>query len=437
MKKKCLATLLAVIMVVSLLSGTAWAADTSGSCGDGVTWSYNDGTLTIQGTGPMDDCGGWHGNVELKQPWYDYRKEIHTVTISDGVTSIGRNAFGLNSTDVFLGSRSNLTSVTIPNSVTSIGDSAFGYCRRLTSITIPDSVTSIGRSAFYGCTSLTSVTIPSGVTTISASTFATCESLTSVTIPNCVTTIEMFAFASCKSLTSVNIPSSVTTIEDGAFDNCSNLADISYGGSESQWKQITINDGNGALTRATIHYNSTDSDKTPTPAQPTAPSFTDVSADVWYADPVAWAVGKGITNGTTTTTFSPAQDCTHAQILTFLHRAAGKPTASAKAPVTVAAAYADAVDWAYEKGMIDDSFDPSAPCTRSQAVQYIWQALGEPDAKASSFTDVPAGASYAKAVDWAVEKGVTNGDGGADTFAPDKVCSRGHIVTFLYRAYEG
>ena len=171
--------------------------------------------------------------------------------------------------------------------------------------------------------------------------------------------------------------------------------------------------------------------------QSEAPAFTDVPDGEWYADSVAWAVKKGITNGTTNTTFSPNQDCTHAQILTFLHRAAGNPPADAECPVAVADAYADAVNWAYGKGMIDDGFDPGAPCTRSQAVLYIWQALDEPPAQPSSFADVDAGAPYAKAVDWAVEKGVTNGDGGADTFSPDKVCSRGHIVTFLYRAYNG
>ena len=86
--------------------------------------------------------------------------------------------------------------------------------------------------------------------------------------------------------------------------------------------------------------------------------------------------------------------------------------------------------------MIDNSFDGNKPCTRSTAVSYIWQAFNKPIAKASSFTDVPANAAYAKAVNWAVEKGITKGDGSESTFAPDKVCTRGHIVTFLYRAYN-
>lgn len=162
-----------------------------------------------------------------------------------------------------------------------------------------------------------------------------------------------------------------------------------------------------------------------------APSFTDVPDGQYYSAPVAWAVEKGITNGTEPGKFSPGQNCTQAQILTFLYRAAR----------TGGTANADdmdkAVTWAREKGMIDSTFDGSKPCTRSTAVSYIWQALGKPSAKTSSFTDVPANAAYAKAVNWAVEKGVTNGTNPEGTmFSPDEICTRGHIVTFLYRAYN-
>lgn len=166
-----------------------------------------------------------------------------------------------------------------------------------------------------------------------------------------------------------------------------------------------------------------------------AGAFDDVPGLRWYSDTVAWASDKGIALGTGDGIFEPGTDCTQSQILTFLWRAERKPQA-AKAPVTVEEWYQDAINWAYEKGMIDDSFDGSKPCTRSAAVSYIWQAFDKPTAKASSFTDVDANAAYAKAVDWAVEKGITKGDGSEDTFAPDKVCTRGQIATFLYRAYH-
>ncbi len=169
--------------------------------------------------------------------------------------------------------------------------------------------------------------------------------------------------------------------------------------------------------------------------QPEAAGFTDVPR--WFEKEVAWAAEKGITNGYGgSTTFAPNVQCPHTQILTFLWRAADKPPSSAKAPFTVAPSYAGAVNWAYEKGLIDDAFDPDALCTRAQAVGYIWRALDTPEAaEAASFPDVDAGAPYAGAVSWAVEKGVTDGYGG-NSFAPDRVCTRGEIAAFLYRAYH-
>ena len=166
------------------------------------------------------------------------------------------------------------------------------------------------------------------------------------------------------------------------------------------------------------------------PANPSDPSFTDVPAGEYYAAPVAWAVENEITNGTSATAFSPYQDCTQAQILTFLYRAARGSGSTASA-----ADMAAAVSWAREKGMIDASFDGSKPCTRSTAVRYIWQAFDRPQAPAAAFTDVPVGADYASAVSWAVVNGVTNGDGSETIFSPNKTCSRAQIVTFLHRAY--
>ena len=175
----------------------------------------------------------------------------------------------------------------------------------------------------------------------------------------------------------------------------------------------------------------------PPPAQPGPAAFPDVPA--WFETEVRWAAEQGITKGYGGgTTFAPGVECPHTQILTFLWRAEDKPAASAQAPFTVAPSYQDAVNWAYEKGMIDGSFEPDAPCTRAQAVWYIWQARDFPEAAgAASFSDVDGDAPYAGAVSWAVEKGVTKGSGsGGNTFAPDRVCTRGEIAAFLYRAYH-
>ena len=252
-------------------------------------WRYDETTKTlyITGSGPMVDYP-----TSINRPWYQYKEEIQSVVIENGITSIGDSAF------CECGS---LTSVTIPNSVTSIGDTAFYECGSLTRVTIPDSVTSIGETAFWKCTALTSVTIPNrvatiggrafmecssltsitipdsvtsigfaafsncgslasvtlpkGIASISESAFADCHSLTSVTIPDSVTLIGNGAFARCDGLTSVTIPASVAGIGDYAFDGCAKLTDVYYGGTAAQWETVEIGIRNDPLRSANIHFN--------------------------------------------------------------------------------------------------------------------------------------------------------------------------------------
>ena len=173
----------------------------------------------------------------------------------------------------------------------------------------------------------------------------------------------------------------------------------------------------------------------------TAPvSFNDVKAGAYYEAAVKWAVEKGITAGTSDTTFSPDNTCTRAQILTFLWRAVGSPKATAGNPfadVKESDYYYDAAVWASEKGMVSGTtFEADTPCTRASTVTYLWLNAGAPWADSEiEFADVDMDAEYAEAVAWAVEEGVTSGTS-ATTFAPDTVCSRGQIVTFLNRAIK-
>ena len=244
----------------------------SGSCGKNVTWNFDaaSGALTISGTGAMTDYSSFspfHSNTEIK-----------SVTISNGVTSIGDRMFifcrGITSVTIpdsitrigmsALYSCSSLTSVTIPDNVRSIGDYAFSYCSGLTSITIPNSLTSMGDGAFMECDKLTefivsknatsysvddngvlfnkdktalviypcgktstSYVIPNSVTRICACAFRTSRALTSVTIPDSVTSIGNLAFSSCKELKNVEIPNSVITLGEYAFSGCSAMTSIS------------------------------------------------------------------------------------------------------------------------------------------------------------------------------------------------------------------
>ncbi len=203
-----------------------------------------------------------------------------------------------------------------------------------------------------------------------------------------------------------------------------------FGGSTLFEWGIMRGGGSNVIAKGTMLFTAEEE-----PAEP-VPEFTDTPD--WCKAEAQWAAQEGITNGYgAQDKFAPGLDCSQQEILTFLWRAADEPEPKEKAPVTVASYYQDAVNWAYEQGYVGEGFDPAAACTRAQAVSYIWKALGEQEAKQSAdFTDVDAEAPYAKAVDWAVEKGITKGDGSGDTFAPDKVCSRGHIACFLYRAYN-
>lgn len=249
--KQIWSMMLVLAMLLTMMPVSALAADIeySGTCGDNLTWTLDsEGVLTISGTGNMED----YLTGLTSPPWRGHRGLV-SVIITDGVTSIGENAFT---------SCDSLTSITIPDSVTSIGQFAFWRCTSLTSITIPDSVTSIGELAFWDCTSLTAInvsssnqvycsvdgvlftkdmtgflrypsarysesyTIPDGVTSIGQYAFDSCDSLTSITIPDSVISIGDEAFRDCDSLTSIIIPDSVISIGVLAFDSCSSLTSI-------------------------------------------------------------------------------------------------------------------------------------------------------------------------------------------------------------------
>ena len=227
----------------------------SGTCGDNLQWvlNPNDSTFVITGTGSMIDYAD-----EQKRPWVlydendmptDYSMYVKTLSMPEGMTTIGKNAF------YFF----NITRLNIPSTVTTIGENGFDACSKLTEVTIPDNVTTIGANAFNGCKQLRSVSIGSGVSSIGSSAFGNCVSLMTMTIseqnstfdsrdncnavintstnelvsgcngtviPNTVTSIASFAMSYCKSLTTITIPESVTLINGYAFNQCVALQSI-------------------------------------------------------------------------------------------------------------------------------------------------------------------------------------------------------------------
>lgn len=448
---------------------------------------------------------------------FDWCESLTSVTIPNSVTSIGQEAFRLCSSltsiripdsVTSIGEHaffqcSNLTNITIPNSVTNIGDAAFAYCRSLASVTIPDSVTSIGGNAFSGCTSLKSINVVDANTAycsvngvlfnkdkIELTIYPGGKTEASYTIPNSVTSIGDSAFSRCTNLKSVAIPDSVKSIGKYAFYDCTSMTDVYYSGSEAQWKNISGVDG--CFDGAAIHFaqgehkhsytvaitaptctaagytvytcscgssykdNYTDAlghsyvngactrcgakaTGTLTPVTPTG--FVDVPTDAFYANAVKWAVENEITSGVGNNRFDPNGQCTRGQVVTFLWRAAGKPitkTLISFSDVQPGAYYYEAVKWAVANGITAGTdaahFSPNATCTRGQVVTFLFRAANSPSASTfSSFSDVPATAFYYNAVNWAVANGITSGVGN-NRFAPNDTCTRGQVVTFLYRA---
>lgn len=278
----------------------------NGSCGANANFSFDEttGTLTISGTGDIRNYD--YEYFCIYAPWFDYRENIKTVVIEDGITSIGDYAFY---------DCTSLTKITIPDSIDYIGDYAFCNCTSLTEITIPNSpnnVTYIGEYSF-AFTSLTEVTIPNSVIVILKGTFASCELLTNVIIPNTVTSIDKDAFEDTPywnniknsstngciiinnilydyigeeekvnipngvtsigewafyltSLTEVTIPNSVTSIYEDAFNDIQ-LTDVYFQGTEDEWNSIEIDNTNECLINATIHF--LDNDTSPIEENPT------------------------------------------------------------------------------------------------------------------------------------------------------------------------
>ena len=272
MKKRILSMVLAISMLISFMPIIASAA-TSGTCGDNLTWTFDNGTLTISGTGEMED---YYWEENHRAPWFKNRESIKNVVIEEGATNISTYAFYCCSnlinitisnsvtnieSDAFA-TCSSLTNITIPNSVMSIEEFAIIDCDNLESITISNSVTNIGDGLCYRCSNLKNIyvdknnqyyssengilfnkdksklikypdgkinkqcIIPDNVTDIGEYAFAACSSLTSITIPNSVTSISDRAFYYCSSLTSITIPNSVTSIGGSAFNSCSSLTNI-------------------------------------------------------------------------------------------------------------------------------------------------------------------------------------------------------------------
>ena len=212
MEKRLLSILLVLLMALTLLPLGALADEDSGTCGEDLTWAFEAGMLTISGTGAMYDYSS-----AAPAPWSAKNSDITEITVCDGVTSIGDNAFH----------SCNAESINLQiTSLISIGQNAFSRCAMLTSVFIPESVQTIGREAFSLCEGLYMVELPSTLTKIPDGIFTDCTQLSSVNIPDTVTEIGANAFLRCTEFSLEKLPAGIKSIGASAFANCEQIGNL-------------------------------------------------------------------------------------------------------------------------------------------------------------------------------------------------------------------
>lgn len=206
-----------ILALTTLLALSVSAEDMleEGVCGESITWTLNlnTGELILTGSGAMPDYGGENGSA----PWYSQRDLIKSVTVWDGITTLGDYAF--------FNCRS-LTDVTLPSGLQAVGDNVFSNCRALTEIELPARISSLGTGIFSGCNTLETVTLPVSITELPASTFSGCIRLKTVELPISLTALGNDAFFGCRALSEITLPSGLLTVGDNAFYSCAALTEI-------------------------------------------------------------------------------------------------------------------------------------------------------------------------------------------------------------------
>lgn len=217
MKQKISAVLLSFVLALTFFPcsvNVSASTPVSGECGDALDWSYDSDTkaLTITGSGDMYDFTTKY--LESPAPWLELREEITSVSLPEGLTSIGACAFY---------ECKEITEINVPENVTAIGEDAFWYCTKLHTVSLPDVKIEFGDGVFFCCAALKNITIPALTEEIPEHFMYGCDALESITVPNLVETIGGNAFAHCDGLSSVLLPASLKHIGESAFFECISL----------------------------------------------------------------------------------------------------------------------------------------------------------------------------------------------------------------------
>ena len=434
----------------------------------------------FSGTAFWNDPSNWEGGVLYCGNWaldFSHFDQHRSVVIRNGTVSLADFIF-------YGGESGAIDDIVLPEGLKYIGEGAFSLSS-IREISLPESIVDFTR-AFYGATELERVHLPSNLTEIPDHAFNVCESLREINFPQGLKRIGTCAFRAT-ALKDVVLPASLEYIGWGGFCNDESMGTITFRGNKTQlavlFEKDFCEDTGEDVFSPSIFYCTLPPDTVvfyhPEGESPNGEiyderfnegglyaycrdfnvssavaayglkgysldGFSDVSDTAYYAKPVAWAVGNGITSGTGTGLFSPKKTCTREQVMAFLYAAEDKPghteTESPFTDVTPGKYFYHAVMWAVENnvtsGVSKTRFGVGKPCTREQVVAFLWKAAGspEPESAESPFTDVTPGKYYYKAVLWANENKITGGVGGGK-FGVGKACTRAQIVTFLYKAY--
>ena len=436
--KKLISLFLVLTLVFSLVPAVH-AETYSGSAGIGINWTLDTatGVLNIRGNGNMKDFGSFDA------PWQDYNKNITSVVIEPGVTSIGNNAF----LNCFY-----LTSISIPEGVTRIGAAAFRWCERLETIQLPQSLTSIGAEAFLKCLKLKSVVIPANVTVIGDSAFQSCDVLTSVKMYEGIETVGIRAFCWCPKLEHAMLPNSVTSVGEYAFSGCSKLVAQRFGDNITLIPWCAM-DGCKALTSLYIGKNVQQIDYAAFQGC-TSLKHTVLPEGLLKIGESAFResglVEITIPSTTTFVTGGAFMNCKNLKRIAVLnpdcltqtshsygdetYGVVGVTTIYGHESYTTKNSHATALQFA-------DAFGYGFEFINEE---NLWRDYVEPapngeyagGTEENPFTDVwNPNEYYYDPVLWAYENQITAGVT-ATTFDPNGFCKRGQVVTFLWRAME-
>ena len=434
-------------------------------------------------------AGAFSDLKNLKKVFLD--SDIATIAshLFSGCTAIEEVAFGENVTklaEYMFSGASSLKTVTIPGSITDIPEGIFRYCDGLETVIIESGVETIGMYAFHSLMNLKELHLPNTLKRIEEDAFYNLEGMNvdfyfygtpeqweTIEIESGNHGLELWAWKfnfvdpdTCRHTNTRVVPGyDPTCTEAGLTDGivCADCGEIlveqevipAHGHKETETiTEPTCTEGGfSTFTCALCGAERVDAYTDPLGhdwdglncrrcGAVNENPFVDVAKSDYFYTPVLWAVENGITAGTGNGKFSPEDTCTRAQVVTFLWRAMGKPAPKTYdnpfVDVDPGAYYYEAVLWAVDNGITagtgSGKFSPDDPCTRAQVVTFLWRAMSKPapDSEKNPFGDVFAGDYYYEPVLWAVENGITSGTGNG-RFSPEDPCTRGQVVTFLYR----